>query len=73
MVNTATNPALAPAAAGSPPGHEPPFWQRAGALWRQLAGSFSRDGFSFEWHELQPPANLNWANSFHPASSRRAH
>lgn len=56
------------AVAGSAPGYEPPFWQRAGALWRQLAGSFSRDGFSFEWHELQPPANLNWANSFHPAS-----
>jgi AraC-like DNA-binding protein len=33
-----------------------------------LAGSFSRDGFSFEWHELQPAANLNWANSFHPES-----
>jgi len=56
------------AAASSPPGYEPPFWQRAGALWRQLAGSFSRDGFSFEWHELQPPASLNWASSFHPAS-----
>ena len=42
------------AAAGSPPGYEQPFWQRAGALWRQLAGSFSREGFSFEWHELQP-------------------
>ena len=68
MVNTATRPALVPAAAGTPPGYEPPFWQRAGAVWRQLAGSFSRDGFSFEWHELQPPANLNWANSFHPAS-----
>jgi hypothetical protein len=47
------------APAGSLPGYEPPFWQRAGAVWRQLAGSFSRDGFSFEWHELQPPANLN--------------
>jgi len=56
------------AVAGAPPGYEPPFWQRAGALWRQLAGSFSRDGFSFEWHELQPSANLNWAKSFHPES-----
>ena len=68
MLNTATRPALEPAVAPSPPGYEPPFWQRAGAVWRQLAGGFSRDGFSFEWHELQPPANLNWANSFHPAS-----
>jgi AraC-like DNA-binding protein len=68
MVNTANRPALGPAAAGSPAGYEQPFWRRAGAVWRQLAGSISRDGFSFEWHELQPPANLNWANSFHPAS-----
>jgi AraC-like DNA-binding protein len=68
MVKTATRPMLGPAASGSPPGHEQPFWQRAGAVWRQLAGGFSRDGFSFEWHELQPSGSLNWANSFHPAS-----
>jgi AraC-like DNA-binding protein len=29
----------------------------------------AREGFSFEWHELQALANLNWANSFHPASA----
>ena len=56
------------AVAGSPPGYEPPFWQRAGVLWRQLAGTFSRDGFSLRRARLQPPADLNWANSFHPAS-----
>jgi AraC-like DNA-binding protein len=53
---------------GAPLLGEQPFWRHAGAVWRQLAGSFSRDGFSFEWHELQPAASLNWASSFHPSS-----
>ena len=47
---------------------EEPFWRGVGALWRQLAGSFPRDGFSFEWHEVQPANALNWGQSFHPSS-----
>ena len=68
MVKTVTKSELGTAAAGSALGYEPPFWQRAGAIWRQLAGGFARDGFSFEWQELQPSVNLNWANSFHAGS-----
>ena len=68
MVNTDNRLALGTAAASSPSSYEQPFWQRAGASWRQLAGGIFRDGFSFEWHELEPSVDLNWANSFHPAS-----
>ena len=61
---------LAVTSAGSVPaqGHEPLFWNRAGAAWRQLGGSLAREGFSFEWQELQPIVALNWAHSFHPGS-----
>ncbi|HYG36896.1 MAG TPA: AraC family transcriptional regulator [Clostridia bacterium] len=47
---------------------EQPFWQHAGAAWRQLAGSIDQAGFSFEWHEWDASAPLNWARSFHPHS-----
>lgn len=50
------------------PGYEPLFWSRTNAVWRQLAGSLPRQGFSFEWQELQPGVTLNWAHSFHPSS-----
>jgi AraC family transcriptional regulator len=49
-------------------GSEPLFWGRANAAWRQLAGSLRKQGFSFEWQELQPPVAFNWAHSFHPGS-----
>jgi AraC-like DNA-binding protein len=49
-------------------GREGPFWLRAGAVWRQLAGDFEQSGFSFEWHELEPDSAVNWAGSFHPGS-----
>ena len=68
MVNATPSTVLHSVAAGSPPGYEQPFWQRAGASWRQLAGNFTRDGFSFEWHEIRPATHLNWAGSFHPGS-----
>ena len=51
-----------------PPGRELLFWTSANAAWRQLAGSLSQQGFSFEWQELQAAAALNWAHSFHPGS-----
>ncbi len=65
---TALKPIVKSPHPAAPETREQPFWHRAGAVWRQLAGSFARDGFSFEWHELQPPASLDWAGSFHPAS-----
>jgi AraC-like DNA-binding protein len=51
-------------------GHsEQPFWQRAGASWRQLAGGFSDAGFSFEWHDWNAGNSpLPWARSFHSGS-----
>jgi AraC-like DNA-binding protein len=49
-------------------GREQPFWRRAGADWRQLAGNFRDSGFSFEWHEWHAPVALDWAGSFHPGS-----
>ena len=58
---------LLPAPAPAPPG-EHSFWRNAGAAWRQLAGDFYQAGFSFEWHEWQADASLNWAPSFHPLS-----
>jgi AraC-like DNA-binding protein len=51
-----------------PPSRELLFWTSAKAAWRQLAGSLSQQGFSFEWQELQAAAALNWAHSFHPGS-----
>jgi hypothetical protein len=53
MVNTAKSPALGPAAVGTPPGYERPFWRRAGPFGAKLSGSFSLDGFNFEWHLYQ--------------------
>lgn len=50
----------------SPVSHEQPFWQLAGASWRQLAGGFAQNGFSFEWHEWKAVDPLPWARSFHP-------
>ena len=67
MVN-AVKQVLATSAGPGGPGHEPLFWSRAKASWRQLAGNLAGQGFSFEWHELQPSVDLNWAHSFHPAS-----
>lgn len=33
-----------------------------------MFGSFSKLGFSFEWHEFNTSNDLNWARSFHPDS-----
>jgi AraC-like DNA-binding protein len=47
---------------------EESFWGGAGAAWRRLGGSFSQEGFSFEWHEWESDRPLDWAGSFHANS-----
>lgn len=51
-----------------PPGGEAALWRSAGARWRQLFGDFNRLGISFEWHEVPPDTEVDWAPSFHPDS-----
>ena len=58
---------LAPATTGRLVG-ERPFWDNAGAAWRQLAGGFDEAGFSFEWHEWDARGPVAWSESFHPHS-----
>jgi AraC-like DNA-binding protein len=47
---------------------EEPAWRSIGAGWRPMFGSFSKLGFSFEWHEFHSARDLDWARSFHPNS-----
>lgn len=47
---------------------EEPLWRGAGAVWRQLYGSFRDKGLSFEWHEFKSDCELDWARSFHATS-----
>lgn len=47
---------------------EAPAWRAVGAGWRPLFGDFRALGFSFEWHDFQADAELDWARSFHPGS-----
>jgi AraC-like DNA-binding protein len=49
-------------------GGEAGLWRAAGAGWRQLFGSFRSQGLSFEWHDFEAEAALDWAGSFHPGS-----
>jgi len=58
---------------GTPPGGQATFgeaeaWHPVGQGWRQLFGSFSDLGFSFEWHDFQLGEGLDWSRSFHPGS-----
>lgn len=48
------------------PGGEAALWRAVGARWRQLFGDFARLGLSFEWHEVPPDQEIDWAPSFHP-------
>lgn len=43
-------------------------WARIGAGWKQLFGSFAAAGLSFEWHEFDAAEDVDWGQSFHPAS-----
>ena len=47
---------------------EEPAWKAIGAGWRPMFGSFSKLGFSFEWHEFTSQRDLDWGRSFHPNS-----
>ncbi len=40
-------------------------WAQVKEGWRQLYGSFSREGVSVENHEFEAAAQLNWGRSFH--------
>jgi len=40
-------------------------WAQVKEGWRQLYGSFAREGVSVENHEFQADARLNWGRSFH--------
>lgn len=43
-------------------------WASVGEGWRPLFGRFTDLGVSFEWHEFELDAPLDWARSFHESS-----
>ncbi len=45
--------------------YESPAWAEVKEGWRQLYGSFSREGVSVENHEFHAPTALDWGRSFH--------
>jgi len=61
-----------PVAEVSPPAKPPAFeaaaWRSIGDGWRPLFGRFSDLGVSFEWHEFDLEAPLDWSRSFHECS-----
>jgi AraC-like DNA-binding protein len=48
--------------------HESNAWAQVKEGWRQLYGSFSRQGVSVENHEFRTSRTLDWARRFHPDS-----
>lgn len=50
----------------SEPFTERPFWQAWPGAWHPLCGSFTGMGWSFEWHDFEPVARVEWSRSFHP-------
>ena len=45
--------------------YENSAWAQVKEGWRQLYGSFSREGISVENHEFHAAASVNWGRSFH--------
>src|ERR1700744_5071477 len=45
--------------------YESSAWAQVKEGWRQLYGSFSREGVSVENHEFEATEKLNWGRSFH--------
>jgi AraC-like DNA-binding protein len=45
--------------------HENSAWAQVKEGWRQLYGSFAREGVSVENHEFEAVAPVNWSRSFH--------
>ena len=43
-------------------------WRGIAGEWRQLFGSFAREGVSVEHHRFRTERELNWSRSFHPDS-----
>ena len=43
-------------------------WREIAGEWRQLFGSFAREGVSVEHHRFRTERELNWSRSFHPDS-----
>ena len=43
-------------------------WRNIQGEWRQLFGSFSREGVSVEFHQFRSEKVLDWSRSFHPDS-----
>ena len=43
-------------------------WRNIKGEWRQLFGSFSREGISIEFHQFRSEKELDWSRSFHPDS-----
>lgn len=48
--------------------YEAPAWKNIEGTWRQIHGSFPKQGLSIEWHDFSNSEDLNWARSFHPCS-----
>lgn len=66
MADTGAHPAAAPSLGSGPPFAEAAAWHTVGEGWCPLFGSFRDLGFSFEWHDFQTEAALDWGRSFHP-------
>lgn len=45
---------------------ERPFWAALPGAWQPLCGSFGGMGWSFEWHDFESAARVEWGKSFHP-------
>ena len=45
--------------------YESSAWAQVKEGWRQLYGSFAREGVSVENHEFEATAPVNWGRSFH--------
>ena len=43
-------------------------WRNIHGEWRQLFGSFSREGISIEYHNFRSEKPLDWSRSFHADS-----
>ena len=43
-------------------------WRHIQGEWRQLFGSFAREGVSIEYHNFRSEKELDWSRSFHADS-----